>query len=74
VLEVADELAVARPALVLVQQHDVERRRVHAAVVRGVRPLLERGHLPVAHLVQDPARILVAEVVESGALTQSQLS
>jgi hypothetical protein len=33
-----------------------------------VRPLLERRHLPVAHLVQDPARILVAEIVQADAL------
>ena len=56
VLEVADELAVAGPALVLVEQDDVQRRRVDGAVVRRVRPLLERGHLAVAHLVEDPAR------------------
>ena len=67
-LELAHELRVAGPALVLVEQHDVERRGVGAAVVRRVRPLLERGHLAVAHLVQDPARILVAEVVDAGAL------
>ncbi len=64
-LELADELAVARPALVLVEQDDVERRRVGAAVVRRVRPLLERRHLAVAHLVEDPARVLVAEVVDA---------
>ena len=67
VLEVAHELAVARPALVLVQQHDVERRRVGAAVVGRVRALLERRHLAVAHLVEDAARILVAEVVDAGS-------
>ena len=38
------------------------------AVVRRVRALLERRHLPVAHLVEDPARVLVAEVVEPNAL------
>ena len=31
-------------------------------------PLLERGHLPVAHLVQDPPRILVAEIVDPRSL------
>ena len=65
VLELADQLAVAGPALVLVEQHHVERRRVDGAVVRRVRPLLEGRHLAVAHLVQDPARVLVAEVVEA---------
>ena len=29
-----------------------------------MRSLLERGHLAVAQLVQDPARLLVAEVVD----------
>ena len=67
-LEVAHELPVARPPLVLVEQHDVERRGVGAAVVRRVRPLLERGHLAVAHLVEDPPGILVAEVVDPRAL------
>ena len=68
ILELADERTVAGPALVLVEQHDVQRRRVGAAVVRRVRALLERGHLAVAHLVEDPAGILVAEVVEPHAL------
>ena len=68
VLELADELPVAGPALVLVEQDHVQRRRVDRAVVRRVRPLLERGHLAVAHLVEDPAGILVAEVVAPAAL------
>ena len=67
-LELAHERTVAGPALVLVEEHDVERRRVHRAVVRRVRPLLEGRHLAVAHLVEDPAGILVAEVVEPYAL------
>ena len=66
--ELADEPPVAAPALVLVEQHAVQRRRVSGAVVRGVRPLLERRQLPVAHLVEDPAGILVAEVVDPAAL------
>ena len=36
-----------------------------------MRPLLERGHLAVAHLVQDPARILVAEVVDAASPASS---
>src|SRR5204862_2592761 len=67
-LEVADELAVACPALVLVEQDDVERRGVDRAVVRRVRPFLERRQLAVAHLVQDPPRILVEEVYHAAAL------
>ena len=68
VLELPHGLAVTGPALVLVEQHDVERRRVGTAVVRRMRPLLEGRHLPVAHLVQDAAGVLVAEVVEAAAL------
>ena len=72
VLEPAHELRVAGPALVLVEQHDVERGRVGAAVVRRVRPLLEGRHLAVAHLVEDPARVLVAEVVDARALALAE--
>ena len=71
-LEVADEPPVAGPALVLVEQHDVERRRVGAAVVRRVRTLLERRHLAVAHLVEDSPGVLVAEVVDAAALPVSE--
>ncbi len=74
VLEVANELSVAGPALVLVQQDDEQRRCVGRAVVRGVRPLLEGGQLPVAHLVQDPAGILVAEIVDARALARAELA
>ena len=72
VLEVAHELRVAGPALVLVEQHDVQRGRVDAAVVGRVRPLLEGRHLAVAHLVEDPARVLVAEVVDPRALALAE--
>ena len=41
------------------------------AVVGRVRLLLERRHLAVTHLVQDPARILLAEVVERGPASAS---
>jgi hypothetical protein len=68
VLALSDQRAVAGPAFVLVQQDDVQGGGVRAAVVRGVRPLLERRHLAVAHLVEDAARVLVAEVVDAAAL------
>ena len=71
-LERAHELRVAGPALVLVEQHDVERRRVDRAVVGRVRPLLEGGHLAEAQLVQDAARVLVAEVVAARPLPEAQ--
>src|SRR5436190_7588038 len=48
-LELAHELGVAGPALVLVEQHHVQRRRVCTAVVRRVWTLLERRHLAVPH-------------------------
>src|SRR5262249_25466764 len=68
VLQLADELAVAGPALVLVEQDDVEGRGVRVAVIGRVGPLLEPAELPVARLVEDPARVLVAEVVAPGPL------
>ena len=71
-LQNAHELRVAGPALVLVQEHHEERRRVDRAVVGRVRPLLERGHLAEAHLVQDPARVLVAEVVAARPLPEAE--
>src|SRR6188768_3057581 len=39
-----------------------------------MRTLTERCHLPVSHLVQDPARVLVAEVVDSSALAETELA
>ena len=74
VLELADELGVAGPSLVVVEQHDEQLRRVGRAEVRRMRSLLERGHLAVAHLVEDPARFLFAEVVDARALSQGQLA
>ncbi len=71
-LERAHQLRVARPALVLVEEHDVERSGVGRAVVGRVRPLLEGGHLAVAHLVQDAPGVLVAEVVETRALPDAE--
>ena len=71
-LERSDELGVAGPALVLVEQHDVERRRVDGAVVGRVRPLLERGHLAEAQLVEDAAGVLVAEVVAARPLPEAE--
>jgi hypothetical protein len=74
VFQLAHQLRVAGPALVLVEQHHVERRRVHGAVVRRVRAFFERRHLAVPHLVQDAARILVAEVVAAAALAFAELA
>jgi hypothetical protein len=71
-LEFADERSIAGPALVLVQENDVQRRRIDRPVVRRMRAFFESGHLPIAHLVEDPAWILVAEVVEPHALPVSE--
>ena len=57
---------VTGPPLVLIEQHNEQRRRVGAAVVGRVGSLLEGGQLAIPHLVEDPARILVAEVVDAG--------
>ena len=70
--EVADQLGVAGPALVLVHEHDVQRSGVGVTVIRRMRPLLEGRHLAVTHLVQDAARILVAEVIDARALPSTQ--
>ena len=67
-LQVSHEPTVSGPALVLVEQHDVERGRVGRAEVGRVRALLERRQLPVAHLVEDPAGVLVPEVVDAASL------
>ena len=63
-----DESRVAGPALVLVEQHQEERRGVGGAVVGRVRPLAEGGDLAEAQLVQDLAGLLVAEAVDSVSL------
>src|SRR5919201_1688666 len=51
-LELAHQLSVAAPALVLFEQNEEERRRVGAAVVRRVRSLAEVRELAEADLVQ----------------------
>ena len=66
--ELADKACVTGPALVLVEEHDIERRGVGGTVVRRVRALFEGRHLAVAHLVGDAPGILIAEVVDSGSL------
>ena len=62
-LEGADQLVVAGPAVVLVQQHEEQRRGVGGSEVRGVRALAARGELAEAQLVQDLAGLLLVEVV-----------
>ena len=71
-LKVTDELGVASPPLVLIEEHDPQHRGVGVAVVRRVRALLKGRQLAVPHLVQYPAGVLVAEVIDPRALTLGQ--
>ena len=61
---VANELVVVGEAPVVRQQDEPQRRRVRGSVVRAVRLLAEDGQLALADLVQDPPRLLVAELVD----------
>ena len=71
-LQSAHQLAVARPALVFLQQDQEQRRGVGGAVVGRVRRVLEGGHLAEAQLVRDLAGLRVAEGVVSAGLEQGQ--
>ena len=62
------EVVVAGPAPVLRQHDQPQRCRVRGSVVRAVRLLPEPGQFAGAHLVQDPARLLVGEVVDLAPL------
>ena len=55
---------VARRLQVHSRQHDEERRRIHASVITAEGNLAEMGHLAVAHLVKDLARLRVRLAVE----------
>jgi hypothetical protein len=61
VLKLPDEVSVSSPTLVLVEQHDEQRRGIHRAVVRGMGTFFEGRQLAVAHLVEDPAWVLVGK-------------
>jgi hypothetical protein len=63
-LQAPDELVVARPALELVEQDEEQRGGVVGAVVRGLGHLPQGRQLAPPELVQDLARLGVAEVVE----------
>ena len=60
-LELTDELGIAGPALVLVEQDEEERRRVGGAVVGRLRTLVEVYEFAEAQLVEDLAGLLIAE-------------
>ena len=62
-LQRADQLVVAGPAVVLVQQDQEQRRGVGGPEVRRVRALTARGELAESQLVQDLAGLLLVEVV-----------
>ena len=65
-LEVADDLVVAGPGRVLVQENQEERRRVGGSVVGRLRPFLESRQL------EDLARLFVSKVVDARALPGGQ--
>ena len=67
-----DQLRVACPALVLVEQHQPQRRRIDRAVVRRVGDFSHSRQLALAQLVQDLARLCVAPVVDLGRLETGQ--
>jgi hypothetical protein len=71
-LQLADQLVVAGPAVVLVQQDEEQRRGVGAPEVRRVRPLAARGQLAEAQLVQDLAGLLLVEVVAHRGLAAGE--
>src|SRR5262249_32299774 len=71
-LQLAGQGGVARPALVLVQKYQEQRRRVCTAVVGRVRPFAEGGQLAEAQLVEDLARLLLAVVVHRLSLAGGQ--
>src|SRR5262249_49213841 len=63
-LQLVDETGVPGQPFALVEQDQKQRRRVGRAVVGRVRPLLERGQLAEADLVEDLPGLLVAEGVD----------
>src|SRR5262249_44846717 len=71
-LEPANELLVAGPALVFLEEDQKKRRGVGGSVVGRLRPLLEGRHLAEPKLVQDLARLLVAERVVHARLEDRQ--
>jgi hypothetical protein len=73
-LQLSHQPGVTGPPLVLIEQHDEQRGRICGAVVGRMGSLLEGGQLAIAHLVEDPAGILVAEVVDAGALSKPELA
>jgi hypothetical protein len=71
-LDVAHELVVPRPALVFLEQDEEQHRAVGGAVVGRVRPILERGQLAQADLVQDLPRLGVPERIVLARLQEGQ--
>ena len=66
--QLAGQIEVTRPAHVLAERHEEERCRIDAAVIGAVGHALQSGELADADLVQDLARLFVAEVVDLLAL------
>src|SRR5258708_37715705 len=72
-LQQAHDRGLARPALELVEQDEEERRDIGGAIVGGMRALLEGSHLAEAQLVNNFARLLIAEIVHPRALKGRQI-
>ena len=70
--ELADQVAVACPQLVFVEQYQEQRRRVGAAEIWRMRPFGEGRHLSDARLVEDLSRLFVAERVDAGSLPRRE--
>ena len=70
--QAAGKVQVARPAHVLAEGDEEQRRRVHAAVVGAVRHALQLGQLAQADLVEDLAWLLITELVDLPALMARQ--
>jgi len=68
VLQIREQVLVARHLVRRVGYHDEERRCVDRPVVGRVRDLLARRHLAQAELVHDLAGLLLREVVELRSL------
>ena len=71
-LKRVDERIVRRPAVILVEEHQEQRRRIRCAEVGGMRSLAARGELAEAQLVQDLARLPFLEVITHVGLMGSQ--
>ena len=66
--QAAQRVEIAGRLRIAAGQHDEQRRRVDAAVIKPERNLAQRGHLAGAHLVQDFTRLGVGLRIVVGRL------